>query len=330
MVHGRPGQNGGVLMDRFPVLMPRPLRLSAALLIASVVVGCEVAPAPIPTAEREALVALYNSTDGDDWADNTGWLLSADPCGWFGVICSGGQVWRVDLNANNLTGSIPAELGNLTALLSLSLRSNNLTGSIPPELGNLTALSGLSLHFNDLSGPIPAELGNLTALVSFRLDGNQLSGPIPAELGNLTALASLSVAGNQLSGPIPAALGNLAALVSLHLESNQLSDPLPAELGNLTALNQLFLHSNNLTGSIPAELGNLTALTSFWLYSNGLSGLVPLSAASLGGELQQIAPDRCMFESNPGLFMPDSQDYMDADLGNDGFICGIGLSTPSL
>lgn len=30
----------------------------------------------LPVSECEALVALYNSTDGDNWTDNTGWLTS--------------------------------------------------------------------------------------------------------------------------------------------------------------------------------------------------------------------------------------------------------------
>ena len=125
------------------------------------------------------------------------------------------------------------------------------------------------------------------------------------ELGNLPALLVLSLSENQLSGSIPVQLGGLPALIFLHLRNNQLSGPIPAELGNLPALGMIDLSFNQL------------------------SGLVPLPVASLGGELQQIALDRCRFESNPDLFMPGSQDYIDADLDNDGFICGIGLSTPS-
>ena len=141
-------------MDRFPVPMPRPLRLAAALLIASVAIGCQgdnpAAPAEdgsdqnengdatIRAAEREALVALYNSTDGGNWTNNTGWLLSDDHCSWSGVDClGGGRVTTVNLDSNNLTGSIPAELGNLTALFNLGLHGNKLTGSIPAELGIL-------------------------------------------------------------------------------------------------------------------------------------------------------------------------------------------------
>ena len=154
-------------------------------------------------------------------------------------------------------------------------------------------------------------------------------GSIPADLGNLTALISLNLVDNSLTGAIPAELGNLAALRILWLHENDLTGSISSELGNLTALNDLRLFQNNLTGSIPAELGNLSALTTLLLDSNALSGVVPLPVAVLGGELQQIDPSRCGFESNPDLSMPDSQDYVDADLDDDGFICGVALSTPS-
>ncbi len=32
------------------------------------------ANAQIPTVERDALIALYNSTDGANWTNNTNWL----------------------------------------------------------------------------------------------------------------------------------------------------------------------------------------------------------------------------------------------------------------
>ena len=151
--------------------------------------------------EREALVALYNGTDGGNWTNSTGWLLSDNPCDWFGVTCFLGHVTRLDLGSNNLTGSVPSELGNLTGLEFLTLWSNNLTGSIPAELGNLTALRDLRLWSNDLTGSIPVELGNLTALRNLSLSSNSLTGSIPAELGNLAALSDLNLTGNELSGP---------------------------------------------------------------------------------------------------------------------------------
>ena len=88
--------------------------------------------------DRAALVALYDATDGDRWNDNTNWK-SDKPLGeWYGVNTdSNGRVTRIDLSNNNLTGSIPSELDNLTNLLILYLDHNNLSGSIPPVICNL-------------------------------------------------------------------------------------------------------------------------------------------------------------------------------------------------
>jgi hypothetical protein len=65
----------------------------------------------IPDIECNALVALYNSTDGANWTDNTGWLQTDTPCSWYGVECDNGHVFSINLNSNNLMGSIPPELG---------------------------------------------------------------------------------------------------------------------------------------------------------------------------------------------------------------------------
>jgi len=48
------------------------------------------------------------------------------------------------LNGNQLT-SVPAALGELTALVALHLGGNQLT-SVPAELGGVTSLKVLSLH----------------------------------------------------------------------------------------------------------------------------------------------------------------------------------------
>ena len=41
------------------------------------------------------------------------------------------------LGHNQLSGTIPVELGNLTSLISLDLEDNQLSGTIPAEIGNL-------------------------------------------------------------------------------------------------------------------------------------------------------------------------------------------------
>ena len=225
--------------------------------------------------DKAALVALYNATNGDMWSNNTGWLVEEEHCLWFGIECVNGRVVSLVLINKRLSGSIPPELGNLTALTSLRLSTNQLAGSIPPELGTLTALTFLDLGKNQLSGGIPPELGHLVNLDNLRLNNNLLSGAIPSELGNLISLTYLELSFNQLSGNIPSTLGHLSKLTHLLLEVNQLSGSIPSELGNLTALNILRLSSNQLTSAIPAELGNLTNLTMLVLRSNQLSGNIP-------------------------------------------------------
>ena len=105
-----------------------------------------------------------------------------------------------------MTGTIPAELGNLSSLRKLWLSRNGLTGPIPAELGSLPNLERLSLGGNQLTGTIPPELGSLTNLTELRLNHNQLTGTIPSSLGNLTNLQVIGIAGNRLTGCVPSAL----------------------------------------------------------------------------------------------------------------------------
>ena len=233
--------------------------------------------------DRSALEALYDATDGANWRSNDNWKTD-EPLGqWFGVTTdSAGRVTDLRLDTNELSGTIPDQLGNLTSLETLILVTNELSGTIPDQLGNLTSLKRLSLGDNQLSGTIPDQLGNLTSLETIlNLGGNELSGAIPDQLGNLTSLEKLILQENQLSGAIPDQLGNLASLTLLHLQDNKLSGAIPDQLGNLTNLTILFLDNNELSGAIPDQLGNLTALGRLHLDNNQLSGTIPAQLGNL-------------------------------------------------
>ena len=238
---------------------------------------------PTPAAvDRARLVALYEATDGANWTNNDNWLSNRPIGEWHGVTTdNGGRVTELSLSENELSGEIPAELGNLSNLESLWLGYNQLSGEIPAELGSLAKLGWLWLENNQLSGEIPAELGNLANLVELNFSVNQLSGKIPAELGNLASLEWLWLWDNQLSGEIPVGLGNLAKLERLWLNDNQLSGEIPAELGNLTSLGSLDLDGNQLSGEIPGHLGNLDNLYTLSLGDNQLSGEIPEELGSL-------------------------------------------------
>ena len=126
-----------------------------------------------PISDRNALIALYNSTNGANWINT--WNLNQPMSMWYGVLLNEeGCVIRIDFDGvadwgwsgfasggNNLSGTIPPELGNLNNLSSLLLGYNQLTGSIPYQLGDLAKLHALSLHSNDLTGSIPHQLLSL-------------------------------------------------------------------------------------------------------------------------------------------------------------------------
>ncbi|CAM9585483.1 unnamed protein product [Scytosiphon promiscuus] len=231
--------------------------------------------------DRNALVALFNSTGGATWYRNENWNTDKDLSLWHGVEVLEGDVVNLDLSDNNLQGRIPPELGKLGALKKLDLRGNKLKGVIPAELGNLTAVETLDLGNNKLSRSIPKELGALTQLRKLFLCNNKLRGAIPPELGNLTVLQQLELWGNQLSGFIPPELGKLAALEVLYLAGNRLRGRIPWQLETLTALRMLDLGVNGLTGPIPPELGRLPALEVLNLRSNQLSGPIPGALGAL-------------------------------------------------
>ncbi|MDM8526627.1 leucine-rich repeat domain-containing protein [Anaerolineales bacterium HSG24] len=168
---------------------------------------------------------------------------------------------------DNQLSQLPNEIGQLTNLTSLSLSYNQLS-QLPNEIGQLTNLTDLSLRSNQLS-QLPAEIVQLTNLTSLDLRSNQLS-QLPAEIVQLTNLTSLYLSDNQLS-QLPAEIVQLTNLTSLYLSFNQLSQ-LPAEIVQLTNLTDLDLSYNQLS-QLPAEIGQLTNLTSLDLRSNQLSQL---------------------------------------------------------
>ena len=261
-------------------------------------IGCDQEYRDVPrvqdeeSPDRSVLVEFYNATNGPNWADNTNWNTSAPLDQWYGVTTdSNGRVAGLFLWQNQLTGSIPSTLGDLTNLRELFLGSNQLTGSIPSTLGDLTNLQGLDLGWNDLTGSIPSTLASLTSLDYLRLIANDFTGPIPSFLGNFTKLRELSLSENSLTGSIPPSLGNLTNLEALGLGVNHVTGPIPSTLGNLANLQVLFLADNDLTGPILPELGNLANLQHLILAGNQLTGSIPSSLGNLTNLLWLILGD---------------------------------------
>ena len=235
---------------------------------------------------------------------------------WEGITVGGSpvRIRGVVLQEYGLSGSIPPELGQLTALERLNLRWNSLRGSIPLELSGLTELRVLRLDGNSLSGEIPPELSLLTNLEVLNLRSSLKVG-IPPELGRLANLKTLSIGSNQQgAAEIPPELGDLTNLERLYLEYSGLTGSIPPELGRLTNLKTLSLRVNQLTGSIPQELGNLTNLKILDLGGNQLTGSIPAEMSRLESLFELTLAQRygykfsgCVPAELPGIWAYESR-----------------------
>ena len=79
----------------------------------------------------------------------------------------------------SFSGTLPAELTQLTALQKLSLTTDKVSGTIPHQLGRLPALEKVTLLSKRLSGTVPGELCHRSdgSLRKLYLDDNvKLSG----------------------------------------------------------------------------------------------------------------------------------------------------------
>ena len=243
-----------------PSVFGRSLLPSAFCLLSSLCL-LHAQATQIPDSERTALTALYNSTAGDHWTNHDNWL--GDPgteADWHGVTVSDGHVTGLDLSSNNLTGELPPEIGDLTALERLIISDNHLgpetcdspetTFAFPKEIKKLTSLRKLEADNNRLCGDLPPEIGKLKELWWLTLNQNKISGTFPGPLGDLVRLQILWLAGNQLSGEIVVDTGQLPALESLDLSRNGFSGKFPTSISQLTTLKVLRLRFDHLGGVI--------------------------------------------------------------------------------
>lgn len=78
--------------------------------------------------------------------------------------------------SNDLTGTIPTELGSCRSLVQLELANNNFENRIPSEIGSMAVLKRVDIRDNLLEGALPTELGSLSRLETMYLSGNALIG----------------------------------------------------------------------------------------------------------------------------------------------------------
>ncbi|KAJ0986352.1 hypothetical protein J5N97_004708 [Dioscorea zingiberensis] len=205
------------------------------------------------------------------------WDFTVDPC-------SGTSGWVDHTTDEDSMRAANVTCGNCNAtychITSIILKRQNLTGSLPDELANLTSLQSIILTRNYLGGTIPVAWKSLP-LVHLSLQGNRISGSIPEELGNITTLNELVLDDNLLQGSIPSSIGKLRNLERLLLTANNLTGGLPKTLGNLKNLTQFRLDSNPISGKIPSFIVNWSKIQLLEMQGTSLEGPFPPNFSTL-------------------------------------------------
>ena len=221
--------------------------------------------------DREAMVALYNATNGQHWINNTRWM-KGDPCidEWHGLYCIGGRVLQINMTFNNMSGTLPAELAQADMLQVVQLHNNRLTGTIPAVILQMNSLQILNLNSNQLTGlPVSISMPNLTSLI---VNGNLMKGNLTTQW-NTPLLQTLDVSSNEFTGHFPD-LSGCSKLQVLVAFSNEVSGQYPSSLGVLQNLKKLWLSYNNFNEpEIPYSWSGLESLRD--IYLNGVSGKIP-------------------------------------------------------
>jgi hypothetical protein len=196
---------------------------------------------PINPTDQNVLESLYSSTLGENWIYNSNWMTSENPCdtsdGWYGVTCEQNSKYSfvkgIFLNQNNLQGTLPDDLNDLSHLQELVLDHNNIRGTLPM----LDSLSLLTLHLssNKLSGTIPPNFTlSSTNLISLLMGNNQLSGSLPSILSSFQKLNTLDLSHNNLNSSLDEEVCNVK---HFNLYGNEWSCPLPSCCGKSSLQN---------------------------------------------------------------------------------------------
>ncbi|KMS99691.1 hypothetical protein BVRB_1g021560 [Beta vulgaris subsp. vulgaris] len=261
--------------------------------------------------DRVALLAIKSQITHDPHGVLNSWNDSFPICQWQSVTCGTKHLHRVvrlNLDNNNLVGTLSPYVGNLSFLHHLYLANNSFRGHIPPQIGHLRRLRELKLLNNYFEGQIPANLSHCLNLKKLGLALNLLSGPVSPQLGllsnleflsltrnrlqgdllnkvvmNLTSLRALSASSNSFEGSIPDSIGATHTnLFSLGIHGNGISGTIPPSFYNLSQLQHVDLASNHLQGTLPFDIGvRLPQLIEFSISDNSFHGKLPLSFANL-------------------------------------------------
>jgi len=185
-------------------------------------------------------------------------------------------------NAGLIENSSLNGLVSLSSLNHLELQYCGITGTIPADIGNLGSLTYLGLGNNFLTGTIPESFFQLSNLIACFLDDNSLQSKI-APFAKLTNMEKLYIEDNAISGEITEDMisDGWQKMIDLDVSGNKLAGPIPANIWSMSNLEVMDLHGNNFVGTIPVIESVHDKMMFIAVQDNALDWKIPESINNL-------------------------------------------------
>ncbi|OWP84475.1 hypothetical protein BWK59_05155 [Flavobacterium davisii] len=246
----------------------------------------------VSTAERSALRAIFDATNGSSWNRNLKYkwdfnLPVIDSYGnsnWEGVFTANGKVIGLQFGildsyrSLDIEGELPDVFNNLENLEFFDLsQCDKLKKDLPNSIYNLKKLRSLKIfHCDDLPFTISPNIGNLSSLEEIIIEGSNYRGAIPASINSLLKLRQIIIRSN-FSGELPSFsnLSNLNTFVLSLNNKDQLYGTLEGKFGKLEKIDLIQIRGTAIIGGIPGHFFDSPTLRYLDLSHNNLNEPLP-------------------------------------------------------
>ena len=217
----------------------------------------------VPVQECEALLDLYDDTNGWSRTNATNWDTDTNICTWNGIGCTSAP-WS----------------STVTRVTNIDLQSNNLVGTLPVSLSALDQIQYFYVHDNQLIWELPSERSTWTGILQFHVYDNQLIWELPSERSTWTNILEFHAGNNQLVWELPSERLTWTNMLQFFAGNNQLVWELPSERLTWTNIQYFYVHDNQLIWELPSERSTWTNIQKFEVDNNLIQGYVPDSRAT--------------------------------------------------
>ncbi len=234
----------------------------------------------ISRTQCDALVALYNSTNGSGWYDHNNWLGDWDTtpttaCDWEGVYCTEGEWWEevyyIDIEENNLSGIIPAQISGLSSLRYLYLNGNQITTIASGAFNGLSNLQYLYLNNNQITTIASGAFNGLSRWNTLNLSNNQITTIASGAFNELPELQYLYLDHNKIASITTGMFDGISSVQEIRLNNNMITTIVSDAFSWLSNLYYLYINNNNIATIASGAFNGLSNLPYLSLSYNNIA-----------------------------------------------------------